>query len=45
MTKLGDFYHSGYGVPQNQREAIKYYKMAADLKDSEAMINMGSIYE
>lgn len=26
MNKLGDFYHSGHGVPLNQREALKWYQ-------------------
>ncbi len=45
MNKLGDIYHSGFGVPKNQKEALKYYKMAADLNDAEALLNLGSIYE
>jgi len=45
MNKLGDFYHSGFGVPKNQREALSWYIRAAELKDPSALINMGSIYE
>jgi hypothetical protein len=44
MNKLGDFYHAGFGVAKNQREALKYYKQAAELKDPEALLNMGTIY-
>jgi TPR repeat protein len=45
MNKLGDFYHSGYGVPKNQREALSWYMKAGEMKDPQALINLGTIFE
>ena len=45
MNKLGDFYHSGFGVPRNHREALSWYVRAAEMKDGQALINLGTIFE
>ena len=46
LTKCGDFYVSGYGVDQaNKNVAIKYYLMAQKLGETEAMLNLGALFE
>ena len=41
----GMLYCLGHGVPQNFSEAMKWFSIAADRKNSEAQYNMGSMYE
>ncbi len=43
-NKVGDCYFSGYGVRQDRRLAIGCYLDAAQLKNSDAMVNLGTIY-
>src|SRR5262249_58231534 len=37
MTLLAELYANGFGVPNNDDEAAKWYKLAADRGDREAM--------
>lgn len=41
---LGVMYYNGRGVEQNYKEAIKWYKKAADKSDSYALCNLGYCY-
>ena len=45
MNNLGIMYQCGNGVEQNIEEAIKYYKMAVEKGDIDAMYNLGSMYQ
>ena len=42
---LGVMYHSGWGVPQDDREAARLYKLAADQEDAFGQRNLGLFYE
>jgi TPR repeat protein len=44
MTELGEGYHDGDGVPQNQSEALRWYRRAADAGSSSAMVLLGAMY-
>ena len=41
---LGLTYDKGWGVPQNDAEAVKWYSLAADQGDADAQINLGGMY-
>jgi hypothetical protein len=41
---LGCNYQAGEGVKQNDREAAKYFKLAADEGNAEAQCNLGNFY-
>jgi TPR repeat protein len=46
MVLLDDYsagvcYNNGIGVAQNLREAVRYYKLAADQGDANAQSNLG----
>lgn len=46
QTKLGSFYLRGFGVPQSEAEAFRWYKMAADnAKYPPAIVSLARIYE
>ncbi len=45
ITRLGRCYISGDGVEENNQEAIKWLKLAADEKHPEAQYLLGSLYE
>ncbi len=44
QTALGHLYFYGIGIPQNYREALKWYEKVPQQKDPEALQNMGTIY-
>ena len=44
MTRLGDMYEEGKGVPQSYETAAGWYEKAAELGDSAAMTNLGNMY-
>jgi len=44
QNKLGQMYLRGEGVPRNNYEAIKWFRMAANQKFSKAQFNLGIIY-
>jgi TPR repeat protein len=37
-------YHKGQGVPQNSREAVRWYRLAATQGDAGAQFNLGLMY-
>ena len=41
---LGIMYDNGYGVPQDQKEAVKWYRLAADQGYAGAQYNLGVMY-
>ena len=45
MCCLGFLYESGEGVEQNWREAVKWYRKAAELELSRAQCNLAWCYE
>jgi len=40
-VNLGNAYHRGQGVPQDDREAIRLYRRAADQGDAAAQCQLG----
>lgn len=44
QNNLGHMYSDGRGVPENHKEAVKWYIKAADQGNSNAMINLGMSY-
>ena len=42
---IGLMYANGIGVEKNMLKAIKHYEMSAELNNSEAINNLGKIYE
>ncbi|MEI6072321.1 MAG: protein kinase [Verrucomicrobiae bacterium] len=43
-TKLGKMHAEGDGVPKNDAEAAKYFRMAADQGNAEAQAKLGELY-
>ena len=41
---MGALYYHGYGVPQDFKEAIKWYRSAAAQGNLDAQLNLGSMY-
>ena len=41
---LGLTYDNGRGVPQDYKEAVKWYRLSAEQGDASAQINLGSNY-
>jgi TPR repeat protein len=41
--KLGEMYDNGQGVPQDDKQAMHWYRKAADQGDAIAQINVGVI--
>ena len=41
---LGVMFHEGQGVPQDDAEATRWYRLAAEQDDAEAQYNLGVIY-
>jgi TPR repeat protein len=41
---MGALYYHGYGVTQDFKEAIKWYRLAAAQGNLEAQLNLGSMY-
>jgi TPR repeat protein len=44
MASLGTLFHLGMGVPQDDVEALDWYRRAADLGQPDAMNNIGTLY-
>ena len=42
---LGVMYDNGMGVPENDAEAVKWYRKAADQGDADAQFNLGVMYD
>jgi TPR repeat protein len=41
---LGEMYDTGHGAPQNDKTAVKWYKLAAEQGDADAQSNLGLMY-
>ena len=41
---LGVMYDNGEGVPENDAEAVKWYRLAAEQGDADAQSNLGAMY-
>ena len=41
---LGNMYDRGEGVPENDAEAVKWYRLAAEQGNANAQNNLGSMY-
>ena len=37
-------YYFGEGVPENDAEAVKWYRLVAEQGDAEAQFNLGAMY-
>jgi TPR repeat protein len=42
---LGWMYSNGDGVPQDHKEAVKWYRLAAGQGHAEALVNLGNMYK
>ena len=42
---LGLMYYNGKGVPQDYKEAVKWFSLSAEQGDSEAQFNLGIMYD
>jgi len=42
---VAEVYENGWGVPQDYRKARKWFEEAASAGNTEAMINLGRLYE
>jgi TPR repeat protein len=45
LNTVGSCYFNGDGVPQDFRKAYEYYERSAALKCSDALVNLGRMYE
>jgi hypothetical protein len=45
MTRLGNMYENGDGVPKDMAEAVRWYRKAAVAGDTVAMAYLGLLYE
>lgn len=45
ITKLGDYYYSGYHVGKNVEFAKSLYEKSAKKNDSQALVNLGVLIE
>lgn len=45
LNTLGNLYKNGQGVEQSFEKAIEYYEKAADLGCTNALINLGDLFE
>jgi TPR repeat protein len=45
LNQLGYMYFNGYGVDENVKKAISYFKLAAAQNYAPAQVNLGYIYE
>jgi TPR repeat protein len=43
-TSLGQFYRQGNGVPQDNTEAARWFRLAADQGEATAQGNLGALY-
>ena len=45
QLNLGLIYYHGRGVPQDYKEGVKWYQMAAEQGDAMAQLNLGRMYD
>jgi uncharacterized protein len=44
QSNLGFMYDNGNGVPENDAEAVKWYRLAAEQGNADAQSNLGGMY-
>ena len=44
QDKLGLMYFVGWGVPEDDKEAVKWFRLAAEQGQSLAQVNLGTLY-
>ena len=44
QTNLGLMYQNGWGVPQDDKEAVRWYTLAAEQEHAKAQYNLGVMY-
>ena len=44
QNNLGVMYANGEGVPEDDAEAVRWYRLAADQGDADAQYNLGVMY-
>ncbi len=44
QSELGDRYYYGIGVPQDDKEAVKWYRKSAEQGSAKAQYNLGVMY-
>ena len=44
QARLGEHYHYGEGVPQNRKEAARWWKLAADQGHPDAQFRLGALF-
>ena len=44
QTNLGLMYSKGYGVPRDESEAVRWYRLAAEQQQPQAQNNLGFMY-
>ena len=42
--RLGALYDNGLGVPQDDAEAVRWYRLAAEQGDARAQLSLGDLY-
>jgi len=42
---MGSLYDNGYGVPQDDQEAVRWWRLAAEQGDAAAQFNLGVSYD
>ena len=45
QAELGNMYATGRGVPQDYKDAVKWYRLASEQGRATAQNNLGSMYE
>ena len=44
QSNLGELYEKGEGVPQDYKEAVKWFRLSAGQGDVEGELNLGMMY-
>lgn len=45
QVRIGDLYRDGKGAPQNDVEAVKWYRLAAEQGNAQGQIDLGTAYK
>ena len=45
QNNVASLYRKGYGVPQDYKEAVKWYKLSAEQGNAKAQTNLGNMYD
>lgn len=43
--KIGDYYYYGHGTPVDFEKAVLYYQAASDMRNAQAMFNLGYMHQ